>query len=118
MRPRRAFKGGDRVFFHIDESGNTGNNLFDKQQPVLSYGMLSSRWDVDTHATAERAAILRIIGAPSLHANQLTPTQLREISSALIELHNRFEFHFDYYFIDKPSFAVVTFFNAVFGWSE
>ncbi len=102
------------MFFHIDESGNTGNNLFDKQQPVLSYGMLSSRWDVDTHATAERDAILRIIGAPSLHANQLTPTQLREISSALIELHNRFEFHFDYYFIDKPSFAVVTFFNAVF----
>lgn len=105
---------GDRVFFYVDESGNTGNNLFDKQQPVLSYGVLSSRWDVDEHATAERDAILRTIAAPSLHANQLSHTQLRDISGALLELHSQYEFHFDYYFIDKPSFAVVTFFNAVF----
>lgn len=102
------------MFFYVDESGNTGNNLFDKQQPVLSYGVLSSRWDVDEHATAERDAILRTIAAPALHANQLNHGQLRDISDALVGLHSQYEFHFDYYFIDKPSFAVVTFFNAVF----
>ena len=26
------------MFFHIDEAGNTGMNLFDRNQPRLSYG--------------------------------------------------------------------------------
>lgn len=102
------------MFFHIDESGNSGNNLFDPHQPVLSYGVLSSRWDVDAHGTEQREAILRQIGVPALHANQLGDAGLSKIADALVELHDRFEFHFDYYFVHKPSFAIVTFFNAVF----
>src|SRR2546430_1975779 len=31
-----------------------------------------------------------------------------------LNLHENFEFRFDFYFIHKPSFALVTFFNAVF----
>lgn len=31
------------MHFYVDETGHTGPNLFDPTQPVLSYGVLSSR---------------------------------------------------------------------------
>jgi len=102
------------MFLHIDESGNSGNNLFDQNQPVLSYGVLSSRWDVDAHAGEERRVISERTGEQALHAYRLGDSGLRGISDLLVELHERFEFCFDYYYIHKPSFAVATFFNAVF----
>jgi Protein of unknown function (DUF3800) len=102
------------MFLHVDESGNSGNNLFDQNQPVLSYGVLSSRWDVDLHAESEQRTILTRAGAQGLHANELGTAGLGKIADLIAELHERFEFCFDYYYIHKPSFAVVTFFNAVF----
>lgn len=102
------------MFLHIDESGNSGNNLFDDNQPVLSYGVLSSRWDVDTHASEERKAIAEKVGEDALHANKLGAARLVGAAGLLAELHDRFEFCFDYYYIHKLAFAVVTFFNAVF----
>lgn len=102
------------MFLHIDESGNSGNNLFDQNQPVLSYGVLSSRWDVDIHAEKERREILKRVGGDSLHANQVREIGLRKIADLMADLHGQFEFRFDYYFVHKPSFAIVTFFNAVF----
>src|SRR6266403_108379 len=102
------------MFLHVDESGNSGNNLFDRNQPVISYGVLTSRWDVDAHGSDEHSAILRGIGASSLHANKLGDAGLSKIAGALVNLHENFEFRFDFYFIHKPSFALVTFFNAVF----
>jgi hypothetical protein len=53
-------------------------------------------------------------GAQGLHANELGASGLAKIADLITELHERFEFCFDYYYIHKPSFAVVTFFNAVF----
>jgi hypothetical protein len=58
--------------------------------------------------------MLRKIGEPSLHANKLGLEGLRAITGELTALHRLYELHFDYYFVDKRSFALVTFFNAVF----
>jgi hypothetical protein len=101
------------MFFHIDESGNSGNNLFDPLQPVLSYGVLSSRWDVDAHGLGERELMLRQASVQSLHANELGIGGLNRIADTLVALQDRFELSFDYYFVDKQSYAVVNFFNAV-----
>ena len=35
------------MHFYVDETGHTGPNLFDRTQPVLSYGVLSSPDDLD-----------------------------------------------------------------------
>ena len=51
------------MFFHIDESGNTGNNLFDANQPVLSYGVLSCRTNVDVLCSGLHKQIL----GPQVH---------------------------------------------------
>jgi len=40
------------MYFYIDESGHTGPNLFDPNQPVLYYGVVSSAVDLDTEVQA------------------------------------------------------------------
>ena len=35
------------MYFYIDESGQTGLELFDDNQPFLYYGVLSSKFNLD-----------------------------------------------------------------------
>ena len=77
------------MFFHIDESGNTGNNLFDAAQPTLSYGVLSSKLNADALAQAAHASMLRALGVDSLHANQLGVASLTTIVPTLIKLQRK-----------------------------
>jgi hypothetical protein len=102
------------MFFHIDESGNTGNNLFDRNQPVLSYGLLSSTKNVDALGENIHTKMLKELGVTDLHANELGVEKLTRISKHLYALQKKIMFDFDYYFIEKPSYALVLFFDAVF----
>jgi hypothetical protein len=74
------------MFFFVDESGNSGNNLFDLAQPVLSYGVLSSKLNVDVLGGAVHGAILQILGTDSIHASRIGMSGLCAISEALINL--------------------------------
>lgn len=102
------------MFFHVDESGNTGNNLFDKNQPVLSYGVLSSCRNVDLLGNHIHASMCKKIGVDTLHASELGVARLTEIAPNLMDLQRKMGFRFDYYFIYKPAYALVMFFEAVF----
>jgi hypothetical protein len=102
------------VFFYVDESGNSGNNLFDHNQPVLSYGVLSSEVNVDEHAHETFSEILNKLSMPTLHANKLNFDGLRPIANDLLSLRERLRLGFDLYFIEKRAYALVAFFNAVF----
>jgi hypothetical protein len=102
------------MFFHVDESGHTGNNLFDVNQPRLSYGLLSSKTNVDALGTRLHKEMLSRIGAPQLHANELGLDGLAEIATLLCELQHKMRFEFDYYYIVKPDFAVTMLFEAIF----
>lgn len=102
------------MFFHIDEAGNTGNNLFDPNQPRLSYGLLSSRTNADALCEPIHRKIKRKIGEEQIHANVLGVGGLTEIVPELMKIQNKMGFNFDYYFVEKPAYALVAFFEAVF----
>jgi len=102
------------MFFHIDESGNTGNNLFDVSQPRLSYGVLSSTKNSDVLCKDIHNKILEQIGKEYIHANVLGIGGLCDIAPELIEIQKQINFDFDYFFIDKITFALTMFFEAVF----
>lgn len=102
------------MYFHIDESGNTGNNLFDPNQPQLSYGVLSSTTNVDALGEPIYRRLLKELKVDSLHANELGIGGITRIAPQLIRLQKKMRFDFDYYFIHKPSYALVIFFDAVF----
>ena len=38
------------MYCYVDESGNTGSNLFDEAQPALFYGVLTSKLNLDVAA--------------------------------------------------------------------
>lgn len=102
------------MFFHIDESGNTGLNFFDEQQPRLSYGVLSSKLNVDVLGATLHRKMIRSLGVDALHATDLRAEGLAKISDQLLQIQKKCNFRFDYYFIDKRDFALVLFFQAVF----
>lgn len=102
------------MFFHIDESGNTGNNLFDSAQPRLSYGVLSSLRNVDALCTSIHKQIQREIGDGQIHANKLGIGGLVKIAPYLVEIQKKMRFDFDYFFIEKLNYTLVQFFEAVF----
>lgn len=102
------------MYFHIDESGNTGNNLFDANQARLSYGLLSGVKNADALCASTQRKIQRIIGDEIIHANILAVGGLTRIAGHLLKMQKKMQFDFDYYFIEKKDYALVMFFNSVF----
>jgi hypothetical protein len=102
------------VYFYVDESGHTGANLFDSAQPVLYYGVLSAKVNLDVLAEPEIQRARSKRGAARLHANELGVAGLAEISNHLIAIQERYEPRFDIYRVVKPDHAVICFFDQVF----
>ena len=102
------------MFFYIDESGNTGSNLFDDNQPIFSYGLLSSRKNVDSLCEDIHQNILSVIKKDVIHANELGIGGLENIIDYLYETHDTMELSFDFYYINKLDFSLIHFFEAVF----
>lgn len=102
------------MYCYIDESGNTGVNLFDPAQPILYYGLITSTTNLDV--TAE--PLLRItrakLGVKRLHANELGVGRLSEIASSLGRFALKRDVRFSLYKVMKPDHAVITFFDQVF----
>ncbi len=102
------------MHYYVDESGHTGPKLFDPDQPMLYYGVLSCRVDIDAVAQPQMQAMRRMAGVDRLHANQLGNGGLMLILPALLELQRDMGFVFDLYRIKKPDHAIICFFDQVF----
>lgn len=88
VRSSNVPAGYSSMFFHIDESGNTGNILFDINQRTLSHGLLSSKLNVDLlGGNLHRKILMNAVGGrfvhqvvqpvfPSLSTTDTAPAQL------------------------------------------
>lgn len=103
------------MFFYIDESGHTGNNLFDLTQPYLYYGVLGSYINLDLLAEAEVLQIRRTLNVKDrLHAAELGETNLAKILPQLNTLSKNRKIYFDFYRLNKSDYPVLCFFDQVF----
>ena len=75
------------MFFHVDEPGNTGNDLFDVARPTLSHGLLSSRGNVGVLGVEIHIAVLSSPGVDSLHAAELGVERIESTAPLLVPLH-------------------------------
>jgi len=57
------------LYFYVDESGHTGTNLFDENRPILYYGVLSSRVNIDALAEKILVSLRKRLGVDRLHAS-------------------------------------------------
>lgn len=102
------------MYFYVDESGHTGANLFDEHQPMLYYGVLSSRINIDILAASKLTAIRNNLKVPRLHAAELGNHRLAPIAAEIAQLQKKFDFRFDLYRVAKPDHAIICFFDQVF----
>ena len=102
------------MHFYVDETGQTGRNLFDKTQPVLSYGVLSSEADLDKVAEADLAALRKTLGVERLHAAELGLHRLSDLVDTLLVLQKKHRIRFDIWQVVKRDHAIISFFDQVF----
>ncbi|MFK3845539.1 DUF3800 domain-containing protein [Stenotrophomonas sp. NPDC078853] len=102
------------MYFYVDESGNTGNDLFNLDQPILGYGVVSTVHNLDQAGSQLHREMLAMADRTDLHAKNMRSAGIQAIAPLLIKLHDDLELAFDFYFIEKRTLAVVLFFDAVY----
>jgi len=102
------------VFFYVDESGQTGLNLFDDAQPLLFYGVLSSRFNLDALAERHLQKLRRRLDVDRLHAAELGNGRLVKIERELSRIGKKFDLRFDFYCVAKADHALISFFDQTF----
>lgn len=102
------------MYCYIDESGNTGNNLFDPAQPVLYYGLLTSKTNLDVTAEPLLKTLRSRLSVERLHASELGVARLSEIAPDLDRFALKQDIRFSLYKVAKPDHAIITFFDQVF----
>ncbi len=102
------------MYFYIDESGHTGPDIFNTDQPRLYYGLLSSHTDLDG-LDIEPVGSLRLNAKGNrLHANEEGNRGLLSVSRELGQISRAAGLRFDLFQIAKPDIAIISFFDQVF----
>ncbi len=74
------------IYAYVDESGNTGKNIFDPSQPDYYTAALLSKGNFDAYYTDRIRAIAAKVGATSIHASELGLGRLDTIAADLFDL--------------------------------
>ena len=102
------------MYFYVDESGHTGNNLFDASQPSLYYGVLSSRYDINKIGEMYIPKLRKKLRVERLHAAELGNGGLASIARDLENIQSRLRLQFDFCSVAKLDHAAISFFDQVF----
>ncbi|MAZ03671.1 MAG: hypothetical protein CMN56_11090 [Sneathiella sp.] len=102
------------MFCFVDESGNTGLNLFDENQPVLYYGVITSKVNLDVVAEPMLSRLRNQLGVERLHANELGVARLSNVALEIAEYSKKRDIRFSLFKVSKPDHAVISFFDQVF----
>ena len=102
------------MYIYIDESGNTGNNLFDKNQPSLHYGVLNCRKNLDVVAEPMLDTLRKQLKVHRLHASKLGAGGIEPVAERFLAFQKRHDIRFDFYTVEKYDHAVISFFDQIF----
>jgi len=102
------------MYCYVDESGNTGLELFDANQPVLYYGLLSTKGNLDVVAEPLMRELRQSLAVKRLHANELGVARLTTIADKLVRFSKKNDLRFSMLRVNKPDHALISFFDQVF----
>lgn len=102
------------MYAYIDESGNTGLNLFDPAQPYFLNVVMSSPVDFDEVFRERVARVACRAGVAHLHASELGIHGVEAVAGGLIDLVKFSQVRFHLSSVKKVDVAAMKFFDAVF----
>ena len=104
------------MYFYIDETGQTGSNLLDDNQPNFYYGMLSTPYDLDQNKDSyDRIIRMRKkLQVSELHANELGIHKIELILDDISDFLDDFNIDFNIFSLNKKDFIIINFFDQVF----
>jgi hypothetical protein len=82
------------MFAYVDETGNTGHNLFDPKQPDFLTAALITKADFDLGHRTAIAGLAAEIGVPSLHGKELGFERIECIAGPLLKLFKKADARF------------------------
>jgi Protein of unknown function (DUF3800) len=106
------------IFAYVDESGNTGKNIFDPAQPNFYTAALVTRGDFDAIWGERVRVIARQTGAEAIHANRLGLGRLEEIAGPLFKLVQTSKAHFFLSRVEKKYLLATKMFDVLFDSGE
>jgi hypothetical protein len=74
------------MYAYADETGNTGNQIFDPNQPLFITAAMMTRTNFDAIHKATVAAIVKRANVSELHANEMGTAKVEEIAGDLLKL--------------------------------
>jgi hypothetical protein len=102
------------VYCFIDESGNTGLELFDPNQPTLYYGLLTAQANLDVVAEPLLKELRQSLGVKRIHASELGVGRLTTIAEKLVRFSKKNDVRFSLLKVTKPDHSIICFFDQVF----
>ncbi|WP_084506609.1 DUF3800 domain-containing protein [Geminicoccus roseus] len=102
------------MYYFVDESGNTGLELFDPHQPVLYYGVLGAQANLDIIAQPLLKELRRELGVERIHANELGVGRLNMVADRISRFSKKNDLRFSFAKVIKPDHAIICFFDQVF----
>ncbi|MFT4117910.1 DUF3800 domain-containing protein [Bradyrhizobium sp.] len=106
------------IYVYVDESGNTGKNIFDEAQPDFFTAALVSKGDFDLRWGGQVSDIAKKLGVDVLHANQLGLGRLETIADDLHSLLNSAGAHFFVSRVEKRYLLATKMFDVLFDSGE
>ncbi|QIO54588.1 DUF3800 domain-containing protein (plasmid) [Rhizobium leguminosarum bv. trifolii] len=106
------------LFAYVDETGNTGHNIFDEKQPDFFTAALITRGNFDASHGARVAAIASALGQSSLHAKDLGMHRLESVSRDILELLVASKAMFFVSRVEKKYLLVTKMFDSIFDSGE
>lgn len=101
------------IIAYTDESGNTGNNIFDLSQPNFWTGTVFSEFDLDKYGKTEFDCLVREIGVQELHGNELGVQRLEIIANRIENLISTFNIGFIFTIIEKKHISTMKFVDTL-----
>lgn len=106
------------IYAYVDESGNTGKNIFDPAQPDYYTAALLSKGNFDASYMDRIETIARKVGTSTIHANELGLGRLERIAPDLLELLIRSGSYFFVSRVEKKYLLATKMFDVLFDSGE
>ena len=102
------------MYAYIDETGNTGANIFDKDQPVFMTAAFITRRNFDEELGHCIRSLAKNTGFSVLHANEIGAVGVEQLSVPLLRLFSKIKPRFVISIIEKEYLATCKLVDTIF----